>query len=100
MGRDAATAGALCCGAPHTGRHARLAHVRTGAGAMRGAPSLDGTSSRRPQSGGGKLTYPSANVCAHTADQFWNYHKSKPFGERAWPALLRLLDRHNPGYDA
>ena len=52
------------------------------------------------QAGGVPLTHPSPNVCAHTADQFWNYHANKPFGERAWPAMLRLLDRHNPGYDA
>ncbi len=52
------------------------------------------------QAGGVKLTYPSDNVCAHTADQFWDYHSNKPFGERAWPAMLRMLDRNNPGYDA
>ena len=52
------------------------------------------------QAGGVALTMPPADVCAHAAEQFWNYAKDKPFGRRAWPALLRMLDRHNPGYDS
>ncbi len=46
---------------------------------------------------GGPLTIPNPEVCTHTADQFWS--GNEPFGERAWPAMRRLIDRHNPGYD-
>ena len=52
------------------------------------------------QSGGAKLTIPSEAVCKHAADQFWSYGENNTFGALAWPALLRLMDRHNPGYDA
>ncbi|MEQ8585079.1 MAG: class II aldolase/adducin family protein [Thalassobaculaceae bacterium] len=45
------------------------------------------------------LILPSEEVCQHTADQFWG-DGSKPFGERAWPAMRRMMDRYSPGYDA
>lgn len=51
------------------------------------------------QSGGGPLIVPSEEVCRHTADQFWSHGDKEPFGALAWPALRRLMDRHNPGYD-
>ena len=47
---------------------------------------------------GGELIMPSDEVCRHTADQFWSYAKDKPFGNKAWPAFKRKLDRENPGY--
>ena len=46
---------------------------------------------------GGALTQPASQVCAHTASQFWS--GDEPFGTRSWPAMRRLIDRHNPGYD-
>lgn len=48
---------------------------------------------------GEELILPSEEVCQHTADQFWG-DGSKPFGERAWPAMRRMMDRYSPGYDA
>jgi ribulose-5-phosphate 4-epimerase/fuculose-1-phosphate aldolase len=48
---------------------------------------------------GGELNLPSDEVCQHTADQFWR-NSNEPFGKRAWPAMMRVLDRNNPGYDA
>ena len=48
---------------------------------------------------GKELIIPSDEVCQHTADQFWG-DGSKPFGERAWPAMRRMMDRYSPGYDA
>lgn len=48
---------------------------------------------------GEALILPSEEVCQHTADQFWG-DDSKPFGERAWPAMRRMMDRYSPGYDA
>lgn len=48
---------------------------------------------------GGELVFPPEPVCRHTANQFWDEAKRQPFGTRAWPAMLRLLDRRNPGYD-
>lgn len=50
------------------------------------------------QAGGGALSIPSKEVCEHTANQFWDYADKEPFGKSSWPAMLRLLDRHNPGY--
>ena len=48
---------------------------------------------------GKELIVPSEEVCQHTASQFWG-DGSKPFGERAWPAMRRMMDRYSPGYDA
>lgn len=48
---------------------------------------------------GEALILPSEEVCQHTADQFWG-DDSKPFGERAWLAMRRMMDRYSPGYDA
>ncbi|MDA8574075.1 class II aldolase/adducin family protein [Alphaproteobacteria bacterium] len=51
------------------------------------------------QAGGGELILPAADVCAHTADQFWGAPSPEArFGGRAWPAMRRMIDRHNPGY--
>jgi len=50
--------------------------------------------------GSAGLTMPSKEVCEHTANQFWDYAKKEPFGKDSWPAMKRMLDRHNPGYDA
>lgn len=50
---------------------------------------------------GGELTMPAPEVCQHAADQFWKTESAgRPFGDRSWPAVRRLLDRTNPGYDA
>lgn len=53
------------------------------------------------QTGGAELVMPSPEVCAHTAQQFWGKEKSNAprFGERGWPAMRRMMDRHSPGYD-
>ncbi|NQW10981.1 MAG: class II aldolase/adducin family protein [Alphaproteobacteria bacterium] len=51
------------------------------------------------QAGGGPLITPSEAVCRHTADQFWSSTGDRGYGVRAWPAMLRLMNRHNPGYD-
>jgi ribulose-5-phosphate 4-epimerase/fuculose-1-phosphate aldolase len=45
---------------------------------------------------GGKLIRLSDHVCQHTADQFVNSPVS--YGDREWPALLRLLDAKDPSY--
>ena len=51
-------------------------------------------------SGGSELIMPTHEVCAHTAKQFWGVETSEPrFGKEAWPAVRRLIDRHNPGYE-
>lgn len=54
------------------------------------------------QAGGGELVMPSPAVCEHTAQQMWGKpgEQREPFGELAWPAMLRTLDRVNPGYDS
>ncbi|WP_395608141.1 class II aldolase/adducin family protein [Pseudomonas sp. B22129] len=54
----------------------------------------------------GKLVLPSAEVCAHTEQQFNNPARPVEEGQLvdldamqlAWSALLRLLDRVSPGY--
>uniref|UniRef100_UPI00035FD1C8 class II aldolase/adducin family protein n=1 Tax=Pseudomonas tolaasii TaxID=29442 RepID=UPI00035FD1C8 len=54
----------------------------------------------------GKLVLPSAEVCAHTEQQFNNPARPVKEGQLvdldamqlAWSALLRLLDRVSPGY--
>jgi ribulose-5-phosphate 4-epimerase/fuculose-1-phosphate aldolase len=48
---------------------------------------------------GQDLILPSPEVCQHTADQFWG-DGTRVFGERAWPAMRRMMDRYSPGYDA
>ncbi|MBT6136571.1 MAG: class II aldolase/adducin family protein [Rhodospirillaceae bacterium] len=48
---------------------------------------------------GGELVLPSKAVCERTAAQF-HQPDADVAGQRAWAAMLRLLDRDNPGYDA
>jgi ribulose-5-phosphate 4-epimerase/fuculose-1-phosphate aldolase len=52
---------------------------------------------------GGKMVMPSKQVCEHAAAQF-NGNDDVSTGDSmnqlAWRALLRKLDRENPGYDA
>jgi len=52
---------------------------------------------------GGELVLPSKEVCEHAAAQF-NGNDDVSTGDSmnqlAWDALLRKLDRENPGYDA
>lgn len=48
---------------------------------------------------GGKIITPSEEVQKHTASQYASAFDPKLAGVRGWPAMLRLLDRHNPGYD-
>lgn len=52
---------------------------------------------------GGELVIPSKEVCEHAAAQF-NSNDDVSTGDSlnqlAWEALLRKLDRENPGYDA
>jgi ribulose-5-phosphate 4-epimerase/fuculose-1-phosphate aldolase len=50
-------------------------------------------------SGGTIVPIPKA-VQEHTAQQYESYHNPENNGIRSWPAMLRLLDRVNPGYDA
>ena len=52
---------------------------------------------------GGDLVLPSEAVCKHTAQQFRLSEDTESEGnldKLAWTALLRKLDRINPGYDA
>ena len=46
--------------------------------------------------GGAELVLPSHEVAEYTAQQY--ERDPTPGGKREWPALLRLLDRTNPGY--
>jgi len=48
---------------------------------------------------GGRIITPSREVQLHTASQYSSQRKPKETGVRAWPGMLRLLDRVNPGYD-
>ncbi|HVJ42019.1 MAG TPA: class II aldolase/adducin family protein, partial [Dongiaceae bacterium] len=58
------------------------------------------------QAGGGALVVPSDKVCAHTERQFNDPGRELTDGQLAdgdgydlaWTALLRLLDRLDPGY--
>ena len=49
---------------------------------------------------GGKIITPSPQVQATTAAQYTSARNPKMIGMRGWPAMLRLLDRVNPGYDS
>jgi ribulose-5-phosphate 4-epimerase/fuculose-1-phosphate aldolase len=52
---------------------------------------------------GGDLVMPSKAVCEHTAAQFnseADVSTGNSLNQLAWEALLRKLDRQNPGYDA
>ena len=52
---------------------------------------------------GGELILPSKEVCEHTAKQFRQSENTEAEGhldQLAWTALLRKLDRINPGYDS
>ena len=52
---------------------------------------------------GGELVLPSEEVCRHTAMQFQKGDEvdaASSLDQLAWMALLRKLDRENPGYDA
>ena len=54
------------------------------------------------QGGGQELVLPSEEVCQHTARQFKGPADDNGNGDLAdlaWQALLRKLDRVNPGYD-
>jgi ribulose-5-phosphate 4-epimerase/fuculose-1-phosphate aldolase len=46
--------------------------------------------------GGRPLTLPPPEICEKAARQFED--DPVPLGDREWPALLRALDRDNPGY--
>ncbi len=48
---------------------------------------------------GGRIMTPAVATQQHTASQFTSAHAPEMTGMRAWPAMLRLLDRSNPGYD-
>ena len=55
------------------------------------------------QAGGQDLLIPSEKVCEHTARQFKGPSDDNGNGalaDLAWQALLRKLDRENPGYDS
>lgn len=47
---------------------------------------------------GGRIITPAPEVQAHTARQYSSASTPAQTGIRAWPAMLRLLDRVNPGY--
>jgi hypothetical protein len=52
---------------------------------------------------GGELVLPSEEVCRHAATQFQkevDVDAAGSLDQLAWMALLRKLDRENPGYDA
>lgn len=49
---------------------------------------------------GGRIVTPSTEVQHHTAQQYTSNSKPELTGLRGWPAMLRLLDRRNPGYDS
>ncbi|HTT80611.1 MAG TPA: class II aldolase/adducin family protein, partial [Stellaceae bacterium] len=46
---------------------------------------------------GGKMVVPSAETCERQAAQFVG-NNPRLQGQREWPALLRMLDRIEPGY--
>ncbi len=46
---------------------------------------------------GGEIVLPSESVCQHTREQYALYDDET---DDDWPAILRHLDRKNPGYDA
>lgn len=48
---------------------------------------------------GGRIITPSPEIQAHTASQYSSAYNPIQTGVRGWPAMLRLLDRKNPGYD-
>jgi ribulose-5-phosphate 4-epimerase/fuculose-1-phosphate aldolase len=48
---------------------------------------------------GGKIVQVPKAVQEHTAGQFESNRNPANTGLRSWPAMLRLLDRVNPGYD-
>ena len=48
---------------------------------------------------GGRIVTPAPDVQSHTTSQYTSFRKPAETGIRAWPAMLRLLDRVNPGYD-
>jgi ribulose-5-phosphate 4-epimerase/fuculose-1-phosphate aldolase len=47
---------------------------------------------------GGRVVTPTPAIQQHTARQYSSASKPAQTGIRAWPAMLRLLDRVNPGY--
>jgi ribulose-5-phosphate 4-epimerase/fuculose-1-phosphate aldolase len=47
---------------------------------------------------GGKIKQIPVAVQEHTAQQYESHHNPVNTGVRSWPAMLRLLDRVNPGY--
>lgn len=49
---------------------------------------------------GGRIRTPSPEVQARTAAQYTSARNPAMVGMRGWPAMLRLLDRVSPGYDA
>ncbi|WP_232830344.1 class II aldolase/adducin family protein [Oceanicella sp. SM1341] len=48
---------------------------------------------------GGEIIVPPVEVQKHTASQYCSAFDPDQTGLRGWPAMLRLLDRRNPGYD-
>lgn len=52
------------------------------------------------QAGGAELLPVDQSVLDHTAEAVGIMDSNTPAGQLAWPALLRRLDRLNPGYDA
>lgn len=49
---------------------------------------------------GGRIVTPAPDVQARTAGQYTSARNPALTGMRGWPAMLRLLDRVNPGYAA
>lgn len=47
---------------------------------------------------GGEINPVPDEVLQHTRNQMMKRTEGKPYGERAWPAMLRLADRLDPGY--
>ena len=86
--------------------HGLLTCGRTISGAFTTMHALETACSLQiaAQSGGGELVVPPAAVCRHTARQFnggeADSNAAGSADQLAWSAMLRLLDRVNPGYDA
>ena len=38
------------------------------------------------------------DIAISTANQMWQRRKNKPFGNRTWPAIMRLAERLDPSF--
>ena len=47
---------------------------------------------------GGKHREIPKDIAILTANQMWERRKNKPFGDRTWPAIMRLAERLDPTF--